>query len=849
MRLMLMVFCIITVSNANIILANSDFESPTIGITPPTPHETWGAYIAAYDEADVPGWLTTSTTYPYIEIWKNGNGTTDAYSGNQFAEINAYESTSLYYDIDTTPDSNLSVSVAHRGREGTDEAGIFMGAVGGTLTQVGTMQTDNTAWKLYNITYSIPAGQTQTRIEFRSISTAAASDSIGNFIDNFIISKGNIIAYPNAYNINLSSVTEISGNIITDNPGDYGQPLFIESWTTPSHGTLAGLSNGGDGSFTYTPEPGYTGVVTFDYNVTDGYGSYSVATVTFNITETKANSDYAVTQTDTEATGNVLDNDVGTGLSIISYTQPSIAGASVSIDANGNYTYTPAPGDIGIGDDSFTYTIEDTDGVTSTATVYITVEATIEIDASLVAEYRMDECGFDGTSGDVIDNTTNRLNGTTQPIVDGTTKSTGQICKGSQFDGTDDYIEVTNDTKLNITSNMTVSFWVYPTDDTRDQSLVSKRAALSGWEIWFDNRGGGDRIEFSLRLGGNWRDLRIDKPNNWLGNWHLVTTTFDGSGMALYIKSVENNSSNTNTRSGSISTSSNPMRFGQSYTNNILLSNQNFAGQIDEVKIFSTALIDEQISNIYNNESAGRNWKEDIESRVCNKCECTASQDFNMISFKSDFRQMEALALPRDVDSMLTGDFGANYGEAADWYMYKREYDIVTDLKNNAWYTGLDLTSDLEFGKGYWINNATGTDINYSCNLKTMDFNATVDDYPSCRSANGKCVLVELEEPNGTNNKGPYIYTLTSFPVSKKIRWDNVRILIDGVAYTPDQAAALGETFNSTIWRYDGNGNTYTPVTPGIPGLDKEIDPCYAYWIELDKNAAGKRVQLLIPEE
>ena len=130
-----------------------------------------------------------------------------------------------------------------------------------------------------------------------------------------------------------------------------------------------------------------------------------------------------------------------------------------------------------------------------------------------------------------------------------------------------------------------------------------------------------------------------------------------------------------------------------------------------------------------------------------------------------------------------------------------------------------------------------------------MDFNATVTDYPSCRSANGKCVLVDLEEPNGTNNNGPYIYTMTSFPISKPIQWADVRILIDGIAYSPDQAEALGETFSATIWRYDQDGTNYTNVTPGTPGVNITIDPCSGYWIELDKNTAGKDVKLLIPQE
>ncbi len=74
--------------NANVILINNGFEEPVIGTTPPNPTNCWGNYICNYLEADVLGWETTASD-DKIELWQNGNGTSDAYEGIQFTEIKA----------------------------------------------------------------------------------------------------------------------------------------------------------------------------------------------------------------------------------------------------------------------------------------------------------------------------------------------------------------------------------------------------------------------------------------------------------------------------------------------------------------------------------------------------------------------------------------------------------------------------------------------------------------------------------------------------------------------------------------------------------------------------------------
>ena len=76
-----------------------------------------------------------------------------------------------------------------------------------------------------------------------------------------------------------------------------GQALLVAAprpVSGPSHGTL---TLNADGSFTYTPDPGYSGTDTFTYHATDGYLTSTDATVTIDVTSTAylSSSDWPTT--------------------------------------------------------------------------------------------------------------------------------------------------------------------------------------------------------------------------------------------------------------------------------------------------------------------------------------------------------------------------------------------------------------------------------------------------------------------------------------------------------------------------------------------------------------------------
>jgi CshA-type fibril repeat protein len=126
-----------------------------------------------------------------------------------------------------------------------------------------------------------------------------------------------------------------------------------------------------DGSYTYTPEDGFSGTDTFTYTLTDGSGGTSTGTVTITVdpgTEkdtatTKAGQPVAVTS------GELTANDHGSGLHVIA--ADGAGHGDLTITDDGTVTYTPKPGFSG--SDSFTYTVVDAHGNVGTGTVTVTV--------------------------------------------------------------------------------------------------------------------------------------------------------------------------------------------------------------------------------------------------------------------------------------------------------------------------------------------------------------------------------------------------------------------------------------------------------------------------------------------
>ncbi|HSL32826.1 MAG TPA: Ig-like domain-containing protein, partial [Candidatus Limnocylindrales bacterium] len=153
-----------------------------------------------------------------------------------------------------------------------------------------------------------------------------------------------------------------------------GDTLAVSELTQGQSGTV---SANADGTLRYTPTAGFLGTDHFTYTVSDGAGGSDGAEVAVSVVAGNrppvAGDDTAITGEDTtSASIDVLANDTdpdGDALSLAGFTHG--AHGVVAPDAFGGLVYTPDPDFSGT--DTFTYSVQDPDGLADEGQVTVTV--------------------------------------------------------------------------------------------------------------------------------------------------------------------------------------------------------------------------------------------------------------------------------------------------------------------------------------------------------------------------------------------------------------------------------------------------------------------------------------------
>ena len=181
--------------------------------------------------------------------------------------------------------------------------------------------------------------------------------------------------------------TPVNIDVLANDTDANNDPLGIESVTDPPNGTAVIDDNGTPGDttddfVTYTPDPAFSGVDTFDYTVQDDEEPGSTATVTVTVNNPPvAVDDALLIQLDVQTDILVLANDSDPDsdpLEIVSVDDPFNGTAVINDNGTPGDTtddfirYTPDPGFFGV--DAFDFTIDD-GFFTDSATITVTVNA------------------------------------------------------------------------------------------------------------------------------------------------------------------------------------------------------------------------------------------------------------------------------------------------------------------------------------------------------------------------------------------------------------------------------------------------------------------------------------------
>ena len=206
--------------------------------------------------------------------------------------------------------------------------------------------------------------------------------------------------------------------------------------------------------------------------------------------------------------------------------------------------------------------------------LFLLVISSLNVQAKLVASY-----AFNETNGSIVlDNSSNENNG----VLSGATRTaSGKYGRALSFNGQNNMVNISDSDSLDLTNEMTLEAWVYPTTVPRGwRPIIVKEFLVDlSYSLYASSKPGNKPVQ-QVNVGGE-RTLQAlsQLPTN---TWTFIVATYDGEVQRIYINGVE--AANRN-QSGIINASTGFLRFG-----GYPLYKEFFAGRIDEIRIYNNSL-------------------------------------------------------------------------------------------------------------------------------------------------------------------------------------------------------------------------------------------------------------------
>jgi hypothetical protein len=219
---------------------------------------------------------------------------------------------------------------------------------------------------------------------------------------------------------------------------------------------------------------------------------------------------------------------------------------------------------------------------------------------------------FDGSDGNTVaDSSGNGLDG--RLVGDAHIVSDPERGKVLSLDGNGDYVDCGNNSAFDLTGSITFAAWIeVGTFDKDKQTLVGVSKGNYGWWIVMKRQVPRNGIKFwCYPLGRGF--IMEDDHSDWGwgsvsgsvevndGKWHHVALVYDGTMIRLYVDGTLDNSA---VAWGNIGTSQSQVHIGGS-------ENEGWNGLIDDVRIYSYALSEEEIKALYGGQGPGPEEKKE----------------------------------------------------------------------------------------------------------------------------------------------------------------------------------------------------------------------------------------------
>ena len=177
-------------------------------------------------------------------------------------------------------------------------------------------------------------------------------------------------------------------------------------------------------------------------------------------------------------------------------------------------------------------------------------------------------------------------------ITNGPMPSIGKVGQALTFDGSDDYVDLGTSASLTPSSAMTVSAWIYNTKpwDNNDTLISTDSGGTVPYRIRLDS--GTGRPSFTINTSGG--ATITGNTVMATSTWYHLTAVYDGSFIKLYVNGESDATPVSQT--GTLSSNGTSVFVGarpspiQDY----------FSGKIDDLRLYSRALGDDEVRALYN---------------------------------------------------------------------------------------------------------------------------------------------------------------------------------------------------------------------------------------------------------